>query len=347
MRVWVDLANSPHVPLFVPIVARLRAAGHSVVLTARDHAQTLELALREWPEVLDVGGHSPSGRLAKGLSIIRRAWVLREIARDSRPDVALSHASYAQVIAARAERVPSVTMMDYEHQPANHVSFRLAQKVLVPSIFPEVALRRFGAHTAKVVRYPGFKEQLYLTHFVPDLGVLDELELDRDRVIAVFRPPPEGALYHRAENVRFEELVRVATAASDVQVIVLPRNRAQAERLRSKFHAIRIPDHAVDASSLLALADVVIGAGGTMNRESAILGTPTYTVFVGPLAAVDAELIRQGRLYDLRVAGTPRFEKKLSSLPSGTKNGERILEAVLRTVKDVVMETQAADSFAR
>ena len=309
MRVWIDLANSPHVPLLVPVVKTLEAEGHEVVLTARDHAQTLELARAQWPAVPVVGGASPPGRAAKARSLLERTAALRRFARASRPDVAFSHGSYAQLLAARSAAVPGVTMMDYEHQPANHLSFRLAQRVVVPSSFPESALRRFGAKPAKVVRYEGYKEQLYLGNFEPDARVLDELGLDQTRVIAVFRPPPEGALYHRMANTRFDDVLAHALSREDVQTVVLPRTAEQ----RSRYAAMRvtIPDHAVDAASLLALGDVTVGGGGTMTRESAILGTPTYTVFAGKLAAVDAALVAAGRLHDLRAPGTtPVFEKK-------------------------------------
>ena len=149
MRVWIDLANSPHVPLLEPVVARLRADGHTVVLTARDHAQTVELARRAWPDVLVIGGPSPSGRAAKARVLAQRVAALRSYARRQNLDVAFSHGSYAQIVAARLARVPAVTMMDYEHQPANHLSFRLAQRVIVPEAFPAAALRGDSARAGK------------------------------------------------------------------------------------------------------------------------------------------------------------------------------------------------------
>jgi uncharacterized protein len=310
MKVWIDLANSPHVQISEPVVRRLHAEGHDVWLTARAHAQTVELARRRWPDVLVVGDRSPSGIPAKGLAIVRRAEALRRLATRERPDIALSHGSYAQIVAARAAGVPPVTMMDYDHQPANHLSFRLARRVVVPRFFPEHALRRFGAPRRKVVRFPGFKEELYLDGFKPDKAVLHDLELDQGQVIAVFRPPPEGALYHRGGNERFDEVLQLALSHENVQIVLLPRAREQSERYQALSGRIRSPGRAIDACSLLALADLTVGAGGTMTRESAILGTPTYTVFAGPLAAVDAELIRSGRLVDLRTpTSRVRFEK--------------------------------------
>jgi predicted glycosyltransferase len=340
--VWVDLANSPHVALFETLVERLEREGWTVLLTARDHAQTVELARRRWPDVLVVGGASPAGLIGKATTLLSRAKALRRFAQRERPDVALSHGSYAQLLAARAAGVPAVTMMDYEHQPANHLSFRLARRVIVPFVFPESALRRCGADAAKVVRYPGFKEELYLADFEPRAAVVSDLGLDLARVISIMRPPPDGALYHRDVNRRFDEVVELAGQRSDVQSVLVPRNDAQARRYRALSHLL-VPDTAVDTMSLLGLADVSIGGGGTMNRESALLGTPTYTVFAGRLAAVDAELMRLGWLRDLRQRGTlPLFEKKASraSCVSSSHSGV-IQETVLTTITDVARDKRA------
>jgi uncharacterized protein len=230
-----------------------------------------------------------------------------------------------------------VTMMDYEHQPANHLSFRLARRVIVPELFPGDALRRFGARPGKVVRYRGFKEELYLDGFQPDSRILDELGLERGRVIAVFRPPPEGALYHRMTNERFEKTLRLAIGRDDTQVVLLPRSSEQRTRYAALVGAL-IPDQAVDAASLLALADLTIGGGGTMTRESAILGTPTYTVFAGPLAAADKELIQLKALTDLRTeavaAETVFIKKHPHTAPVSRERGEgilRVIELVIAT----------------
>jgi predicted glycosyltransferase len=309
----------------------LRERGHVVLLTARDHAQTLEPARLLWPDLIVVGGESPSGRASKALAIAARAERLRRLARRERPDVALSHGSYAQVLAARAARVPAVTMMDYEYQPANHLSFRLAKRVLVPRVFPDEALRRFGA-SDKAVRYDGFKEELYLAGFQPNPAVLEDLSLDPERVIAVFRPPPEGALYQRTPNRRFEDVLARTLDDRSAQVVVLPRQRVQAERYAAP--GVIIPRKTIDGRSLLAYADLLVGAGGTMNRESALLGTPTYTVFAPRLAAVDAELIRRGLLRDLRDpnANAVLEKKKSSASRIPAERSRAVMRAIVKAL---------------
>ncbi len=336
MRVWIDLANSPHVALFTPLVERLQEDRDEVLLTVRDHAQTVALAQAAWPELTVIGGVSPAGRFRKALAIGARAVELWRFGRRTRPDVALSHGSYAQIVAARLARIPVVTMMDYEHQPANHLSFRLAQRIVVPAVFPDDALERFGADMTKVVRYEGFKEELYLTHAQPNGDVPRQLGIDGSCILAVLRPPPTGALYHRGENDRFDEVLTELESRQDVAIVLLPRNDEQANGYAGR--RVTIPARPVDGVSLLASADLVVGGGGTMTREAALLGTPTYTVFMPELAAVDEELMRLGRIVDLRRPGSwPVAEKK----PNGSvgvlhAHGAALRDTVAATLREAV-----------
>ena len=331
-RMWIDLANAPHVLVCEPIVKQLREEGWEVLLTARDHAKTVELARRRWSEIEVVGGASPHGRIRKGRAIGERAANLVRFARSARPTAAFSHGSYAQIVAARACRIPSVTMMDYEHQPANHLSFRLARRVVVPAVFPAGALRRFGAANGKVRRYDGFKEELYLAGFAPNASILRDLGIDDAQVVAVFRTPPDGALYHHGVAGRFDELLGDAAEREGVAAVLLPRDEKQGARYRD-LRGVLTPKLPLDSLSLLARADLVVGGGGTMTREAALLGTPTYTVFAGELGAVDAELIRRGLLRDLRAESLPAFVRK----PNGGAGVPAArAEAILRVVSEAV-----------
>ncbi len=182
MLIWIDLANSPHVPFFRALAGEFRARGHEVAVTAREFAQTIELAraagLR--PEV--VGGHGGGKLSGKAGNLLGRAWALARWARGRGFGLAVGHNSYSQVLAARASGLRAVTLMDYEHQPANHLAFRLASRVVVPESFPEEALRKFGARPRKVRRYRGIKEDVYLADFEPDprvRRVVDEEVRDR------------------------------------------------------------------------------------------------------------------------------------------------------------------------
>ena len=303
MHIWIDLANSPHVPFFRALAGEFAARGHKFEVTAREFAQTVELARAAGlgPEV--VGGHG-GGRLSgKAGNLAGRAWALARWARGRRFDLAVGHNAYSQVLAARASGLRAVTLMDYEHQPANHLAFRLASRVVVPEAFPEEALRRFGARPRRVRRYSGIKEDVYLADFAPDPSfpeLLRErfgLDLTRDTLVVV-RPPAREALYHRFENELFGELLARLLAPPRVKVVLLARNGAQREEIASRFRSDNLiaPREALDGANLVAAADLLVSAGGTMNREAAALGTPAATIYAGRPAALDDELMREGRL---------------------------------------------------
>jgi len=119
-------------------------------------------------------------------------------------------------------------------------------------------------------------------------------------VLVVLRPPPDVSLYHRQSNPLFPQTLRHLGSLEAVHAFVLPRTEAQRDYVRSlALPSVIVPDGAVDAQSLIALSDLVVSAGGTMNREAAALGVPVYTTYGGRLGGVDEELIRQGRLRPL------------------------------------------------
>ena len=338
-KIWIDLANSPHVLLFRPLIDLLRGRGHEVVVTLRDFAQTIALARKFGLDGEVVGDHGGRSRFKKAANLAGRTWALQRFVRRARPTIAVSHNAYAQILAARASGLLTVTMMDYEGQPANHLAFRLAHRVIVPASFPDEALARFGADSARVVRYEGFKEQVYLSDFSPSLDFLNELRaigVARDpsvHPIVTVRTPATMAAYHRFENPLFDRLLERLDARPDLAVIVLARTDAQAEAIRRQHKNLVLPTTSLDGRELIAASDLVISAGGTMNREAAVFGTPAYTVFAGEIPAVDRALIDAGRLVPLRALedlDRIRFEKKPAGLALKAPDlAEEIAQAIV------------------
>ncbi|HWG07761.1 MAG TPA: DUF354 domain-containing protein [Solirubrobacteraceae bacterium] len=304
MRIWIDLTNSPHVLVMRPVIELLRGDGHEVRVTARDYAQTLALCERLGIEHVAIGRHRGERVGAKAVGLASRSAALLRWARGERRaaggrgfDIALGHGSNDVSVAAALLRVPSSTMFDYEWATVQHnVNCRLARAVVVPEAIPPERLYRFGAR-GKLRRYQGLKEEYYLADFEPNGIVLGELSLDRERPIVVVRTPPEVSLYHRFENDLFAGVLgRLRESAREgVQVVVLPRVDSQRRVLRD-VPGFVVPERTVDAQSLIAYADLVISAGGTMNREAVALGVPVYTTFEGRPGAVDERLIGEGRM---------------------------------------------------
>jgi len=299
VRVWIDVSNSPQVPFFRPLIELLESRAHEVSVTTRDYAQTLELLeLHSIAHDVVGPGHAGAGALDKARAMGARLRALRRYARGRSFDLALSHASHELPLAARSLGVPSAYAFDYEFARVQHgLGCRAATRVVVPDAIPQERLDRLGARARKARRYPGLKEEYYLAGFAPDAAALEPLGLDPARVVVVVRTPPEVSLYHRHGNPLFADVLRRLGEDPAVQAVVLPRTPEQrADVQRLALPSLVVPERAVDARSLVAVADLVVSAGGTMNREAVALGVPVCTTFAGRLGAVDEALVKAGRL---------------------------------------------------
>lgn len=315
--IWMDLDNSPHVPLFVPIIRHYRDQGIEVILTARDHSQTRELldlaGLAGTYTV--VGQHYGKSKLSKirGLLIRAKQLVTHVGSLNRNVAVAVSHGSRTMVLAARWMKIPVVTMYDYEFTETS-IFNRFSDKVLVPDAIPDEVLDEIKLPVAKRRKYAGLKEELYVRSFLPSkdfrVAFARDNDLDADGVIAVLRPPATTANYHSEKSdVLLDDILHFLLNASDVVTIIVPRTKEQARAIGDRIENLPdtqgrfvILDRAVDGLQLAAAGDLLISGGGTMNREAALLGVPVYSIFAGRQGALDRQMEAEGAITFIRDA---------------------------------------------
>jgi predicted glycosyltransferase len=303
----------------------MREDGHEVEITARDFAQTIQLLERFGMEHTQIGRHRGGRMLDKAVGLFDRSLALTRWGRGRRFDIAMGHGSNDVSVAAKLLRIPAATAFDYEWATVQHnVNCRLCRAVVVPDAIPEDRLYGYGAR-GKIHAYEGLKEEYYLAGFEPDATVLAELGLDPSRPLVIVRTPPEVSLYHRFENDLFRQVLERLRGE---QAVVLPRTPAQREEL-ARAGGFIVPERAVDAQSLIAFADLVISAGGTMNREAVALGTPVYTTFEGRLGAVDEKLLREGRMQRLSNPDQIALEKRATEAGERVRRDPRLLVYLL------------------
>jgi predicted glycosyltransferase len=331
LKIWVDISAPAHVLVFRPLIALLRGDGHEVEVTTRDYAQTLELLEQHGIEATIVGRHGGRSRLGKARSLLSRLRALRRFARDRSYDLALAHGSHELTITARRLGIPSATTHDYEYATLqHHLGDRAATKVVVPEAIPPERMARFGVRPPKLLQYPGLKEEYYLNDFEPDPSVLGALGVDEERTLVIVRTPPDVSLYHRRSNPLFPQVLGFLGRQPSAQVVVLPRAPEQREYVvRLGLPSVIVPEHAVDAQSLIALADLVVSAGGTMNREAAALGVPVYTTYGGQIGGVDEMLIREGRLRPLTDPRALELRKRDASSDRVRRDPRLLLDLLL------------------
>jgi uncharacterized protein len=335
-RIWIDLDNSPHVPLFKPIIQELQKRGFEVLLTARDAYQVCDLLKLHQLPCTVVGGHYGKNKLLKVLGTCWRTLQLLPLARKARPDLALSHGSRAQVLASLSLGIPTVLMSDYEY--CTETGFLEPNWIITPEVIPTIKMKR-----ARTLQYPGLKEDVYVPQFEPDASVLEKLGVPDNVVLVTLRPPATEAHYHNPESEGlFSAVMDLCAGIEDVRVVLLPRNFRQAAELRRNWQnlvdsgKLIIPSFPVDGLNLIWFSDLVISGGGTMNREAAALEVPVYSIFRGKIGAVDSYLAAQGRLVLLESVADVKSKIKLVSRHKAAEMRIARPEALVRIVDHIV-----------
>ena len=297
--IWFDLDNSPHVPLFRPVFEYLRSKNADFKITARDFAQTLDL-LKLWniPHTA-IGTHGGKNKIKKVLNTYNRSSQLKKFAKDFHFSLAVSHGSRSQLVAASRLKIKSLLMMDYEYTETKIFNY-FSGNLLIPKLIPDERLASCGINLKKVIRYDGFKEELYLSSFAPDADFRKSINVSKDLVLVVIRPPGMTGNYHEAKS---EELLIKAiehfSASSNTTCLIIARAEPDRNYILSKCKLsenVKFLEKAVDGSQLVYAADIVLSGGGTMNRESALLGTKTFSIFTGRKPYLDEYLAEKGRM---------------------------------------------------
>ena len=336
--IWIDLDNSPHVPLFKPIIQELRRRGYTVILTGRDCFQVSELVKRFQLPCTIIGHHYGKNKFLKVVGLFIRALQMKRFIAPLRPSLALSHGSRSQLLVAWDLGIPSILMMDYEYT----TWLPIARPTL--TLVPEVVFSSLEKRKRGTIRlYPGMKEDIYVPAFTPDPDMRSQLGVAEDEILVTIRPPATEAHYHnpRSEDL-FKHTVNFVAQTPGCRIVVLPRTPTQGNQVKTiwlrwyRQGKIMIPEKAVDGLSLIWFSDLVVSGGGTMNREAAALGVPVYSIFQGKLGAVDRHLAEIGKLHLLReVDDVPRKisvrRRNRPTLPTSDNSPalNRILEEVV------------------
>jgi predicted glycosyltransferase len=338
--IWIDLDNTPHVPLFAPIIEELERRGCSLTLTARDAYQTCELADLFHLSYTRVGRHFGRRRILKIAGTLLRAAQLMPIALEARPHLAVAHGSRSQALAAALLGIPSLAMFDYEF--ASAVLVGRPTWVMVPDVMSDAAI---GFDSSRVLRYPGLKEDVYAARFIPDPSIRSQLGLDGDAVVVTVRPPASEAHYHDAESdALFDETLGRLGEAAGTTTVLLPRNERQEMALRKAWRSplasgrFIVPARAVDGMNLIWHSDLVVIGGGTMNREAAALGVPVYSIFRGRIGEVDRSLAARGRLVLIETADDVRTKivlERRTRPPARESASRATLQAIVNHIVSI------------
>jgi predicted glycosyltransferase len=335
MNIWVDIANPPQVLFMQPLIGEMQKRNHQITITTRHHSEAVDLADHYKLRHLVIGAHGGGTSIGKGMAIVTRTLKLVQYLSNKKIQLAISGSSYSQALAAKLLKIPFVTLTDYEGNPGLHIVCRVAQKILTPRFFSKQNLFRYGASENKIIHYNGLKENIYLNSFIPDPSFFKKAGIPSEKFIITMRPESNVSAYHEFENPLFDETLKYIVNQKNTFVILLPRNMKQREKYQALgLPNVMIPSHVLNGPNLVYHSDLVIGAGGTMNREAVVLGSFVYSLFMGLLGSVDKYLIDSGKMNWIRSRSeipTIKIQKKQQS------NYKRTDDTLVREITDVIL----------
>lgn len=293
--IWIDVTNAPHILFFKPIIKKLKQEGRKIIITARAHPQAIGMLDLCKMRYTAVGKFAGKSKTKKALSFVSRTLQLAWKFRNKKPDIVISHQSPYAMLAGFLLRIRRrVYIFDNETAALqNLLSIPFATDVICPAA---ISRKKFFGKTPK--KYPGIKEAIYLSDFKPSQRVLKELKLSRKRKIIVIRTEPWEAAYYSENKDVLTPLIREILEKTDWQIVVIPRDENQRKKYRDEFRSgVIVAPKIIDGPSLLHYADLIIGGGGTMNREAAVLGTRALSTYQGKPLSVDMWLIKNGYMH--------------------------------------------------
>ena len=277
MKIWIDISNAPHVRFFKDVIKYLEAEGEDVIVTARQFGDIHKLMDMYDIDFISVGKHG---------------------IHDEKVDVALSKHSIELPRISFGLGIPSLYVLDNEHAlAANKLTLPLCDRIITPNIIDMWKLMKFGADPNTIISYDGTSELMHFKSFKYNDNVFDDLNLDlKHPKTILMRPEPSLASYLDAD-CRKSVLSPIVDELKNVaNILILPRFKEQAEIFEG-IDNVSILKPPVDTSSIIKKSDLVIGAGGTMNREAAILQTPVISCYPGETLSVDQYYINKGLMY--------------------------------------------------
>jgi len=333
-KIWIDITNSPHVLFFRPIIKELLLKGYTVIVTARDFAQTYDLLEKYNIKYYKFGHYAGKNLLKKIFNLFFRSYKLYFFAKKNKFNLSLSHNSIDICIVSKILNIPIIDIFDYEHAIFHHINFRCSTKIMCPKYIPSKSLYKFGGRN-KIIKYPGLKEQIYFSDYSFDDNILSKLKIDSKKIIVVVRPPAETSVYHyNVKNNLYYDLINYLGHNSKVFVVFLGRTKDQIDFVKNKnFNNFLIPLKAIDGPSLIKKSDLVISAGGTINREAVALGTPVYSIFKLKLGGVDKYLIKNKKMFLLNKIDELKIKKKKTSKKLNLINPKTIVDVLLKYMR--------------
>lgn len=275
MRIWIDITNTPHVNVLMPIIRHLQDCQHELIFTARDFSETVPLLRRNGIEPIVYGNYKGKNRIKKVFGLFGRMWTL--LFKLPKFDLAFSlGGNYTSTVAFLRQK-KSIVFSDNDIS-FKFFSFAMGSYFVFPYYFKYNRVqKKYRLKDAQIKTFNGFKEDIYIADFVPDPAFPDSLPF---RTFITIRPENLKASYVPKDSRTI--VPELFDAFKDENILFLPRYEEE-KQYAVGFPNVWYPEHPLPGLDVCFYSKAMLTGAGTFAREAALLGVPAVSFFPSPV----------------------------------------------------------------
>lgn len=274
MKIWIDITNTPHVNVLMPIIRHLEKE-HELVFTARDFSETLPLLSKNGIQPIVYGKYKGKSRIMKVWGMLQRLWMLTF--KLPKFDLAFSlGGNYTSAIAfLRGKK--SVVFSDNDIS-FKFFSFAFGNYFIFPYYFKyQRVQKKYHLKDGQIRTFNGFKEDIYLADYTPAPHFLEALPFSD---FITIRPENLKASYVPKDSTTI--VPQLFETFKDYPILFLPRYEEE-KKYAEGFSNVWFPDGPLSGLDVCYYSKAMLTGAGTFAREAALLGVPAVSFFPSPV----------------------------------------------------------------
>ena len=331
MRIWIDITNTPHVNVLMPIIRHLEK-DHKLIFTARDFSETLPLLKKNGITPIVYGNYKGKSRVKKMMGLLGRMWTM--LFKLPKFDLALSlGGNYTSAIAfLRGKK--SIVFSDNDIS-FKFFSFAMGSYFIFPYYFKyQKVQKKYRIKDAQIKTFNGFKEDIYIAEFEPDPAFPEQLPF---RDFITIRPENLKASYVPKDSTTI--VPQLFEVFKDKNILFLPRYEEE-KKYAEGYANVWYPNGPLSGLDVCYYTQAMLTGAGTFAREAALLGVPAVSFFPSPVfLSVDEAMQELGIEFKSRDPQAIRqYVDAAARKEASTARSKTVLKEVFDIIDGIIEE---------
>ena len=333
MRIWIDITNTPHVNVLMPIIRHLEK-DHELFFTARDFSETLPLLKKNGITPIVYGKYKGKSRIKKVMGMLGRMWTM--LFKLPKFDLALSlGGNYTSAIAfLRGKK--SIVFSDNDIS-FKFFSFSMGSFFIFPYYFKYQKIqKKYRIKDSQIKTFNGFKEDIYIAEFEPDPAFLEQLPF---RDFITIRPENLKASYVPKDSTTI--VPQLFEVFKDMNILFLPRYEEE-KKYAEGYANVWYPNGPLSGLDVCYNTKAMLTGAGTFAREAALLGVPAVSFFPSPVfLSVDEAMQELGIEFKSRDPEAIReYVNTASRTEASTERSRKVQQEVFDIIDGIIEEVK-------